>query len=47
MATDGQTIFSHTRDASILAPWVGLAVFALYAVATLTIALVLVRHRDA
>jgi ABC-2 type transport system permease protein len=43
----GQAIFSHTNDPSVLSPWAGLAVFALYAGASLTIALVLVRRRDA
>jgi ABC-2 type transport system permease protein len=43
----GQAIFATTRDASTLAPFAGLAVFALYAAAALSIGLTLVRRRDA
>ena len=43
----GQAIFHTVKDASTLSPWLGLAVFALYALAALAISLVLVRRRDA
>ena len=43
----GQAVFSTGKDTSTLSPWVGLAVFALYAAAALTLALVLLRRRDA
>ena len=43
----GQAIFTTGNDTSTLSPWAGLAVFALYAAAALTVALVLLRRRDA
>jgi len=43
----GQAIFNTIKDTSTLSPWLGLAVFALYAAAALAIGLVLVRRRDA
>lgn len=43
----GQAIFSTGKDTSTLPWWAGLAIFALYAAAALTIGLVLVRRRDA
>ncbi len=43
----GQAIFTTGQDASTLSPWAGLTVFALYAAAALTLALVLLRRRDA
>ena len=43
----GQAIFTTGKDTSVLSPWAGLAVFALYAAAALTLALVVVRRRDA
>jgi ABC-2 type transport system permease protein len=43
----GQAIFTTGQDTSTLSPWAGLAVFALYAAAALTAALVLLRRRDA
>ena len=43
----GQAIFTTGKDTSTLSPWAGLAVFALYAAAALTLALVLLRRRDA
>lgn len=43
----GQAIFTIGKDTSTLSPWLGLVVFALYAVATLAISVVLVRRRDA
>jgi ABC-2 type transport system permease protein len=42
----GQSIFHTIRDTSTLPPWIGLAVFALYAATALTIGLVVVRRRD-
>jgi ABC-type transport system involved in multi-copper enzyme maturation permease subunit len=46
-ANAGQAIFTTGADSSTLPPWAGLAVFAAYAAAALTIGLVLVRRRDA
>jgi ABC-type transport system involved in multi-copper enzyme maturation permease subunit len=43
----GQAIFTTGQDTSTLSPWAGLAVFALYAAAALTLALVILRRRDA
>jgi ABC-2 type transport system permease protein len=44
----GQAIFNTTtNDNTTLSPWAGLAVFALYAILALAIAIVLIRHRDA
>ena len=43
----GQAIFTAGQDTSALSPWAGLAVFAFYAAAALTLALVLLRRRDA
>ena len=43
----GQAIFHTVKDTSSLSPWLGIAVFAIYAAASLGIGLVLVRRRDA
>jgi ABC-2 type transport system permease protein len=43
----GQAIFTTGQDTSVLSPWAGLAVFALYTAAALVLALVLLRRRDA
>ena len=43
----GQAIFHSIHNTSTLSPWLGLAVFALYAVGTLAISLILVQRRDA
>jgi ABC-type transport system involved in multi-copper enzyme maturation permease subunit len=43
----GQAIFHTVKDSSSLSPWLGIAVFAIYAAASLGIGLVLVRRRDA
>jgi ABC-type transport system involved in multi-copper enzyme maturation permease subunit len=43
----GQAIFRTVKDTSSLSPWLGIAVFAIYAAASLGIGLVLVRRRDA
>jgi len=43
----GQAIFTTGNDTSTLSPWAGLAVFALYAAAAFTVALVVLRRRDA
>lgn len=43
----GQAIFTTGNDTSVLSPWAGLAVFALYAAVALTLALVVLRRRDA
>jgi ABC-2 type transport system permease protein len=43
----GSTIFSLHREADALAPWTGLGVFALYVVAALAFALVMIERRDA
>ena len=45
-ANAGQAVFLHT-DTGSLSPWIGLLVFAAYAIAGLGIALVMVRRRDA
>ena len=43
----GQAIFNTTKNTTTLSPWAGLAVFALYAAASLAIGITVVRHRDA
>jgi ABC-2 type transport system permease protein len=43
----GQAIVNTVKDTSSLSPWLGLAVFALYAAAALTAGLILVHRRDA
>jgi ABC-type transport system involved in multi-copper enzyme maturation permease subunit len=43
----GHAIFTTTRTATTLPPWAGLAVFALYAAASLAVGVALVRRRDA
>lgn len=43
----GQAIFNATKNTPNLSPWLGLAVFALYAAAALAIGLFLVHRRDA
>ena len=43
----GQAIFHTVNDTTSLSPWLGIAVFAIYAAASLGIGLILVRRRDA
>jgi ABC-2 type transport system permease protein len=43
----GHAIFTNANRGSTLSPWLGLAVFAMYAAAALTLGVVLVRRRDA
>jgi ABC-2 type transport system permease protein len=43
----GQSIFKTTKTSSTLSPWLGLAVFALYAAAAVAVGTALVRRRDA
>jgi ABC-2 type transport system permease protein len=43
----GSSIMTTTHHPDLLSPWAGIGVFALYAVAALTVGLVVLRHRDA
>ena len=46
-STAGQAIMSPQSDTTMLAPWRGLGLFLLYALATVTVAAIMLRRRDA